>query len=188
MFVKSLKGYFLIAASSTVSDMFSSSVVYICEHNDKGAMGVIINRPSKLTLGEVLDDLDIAENELDATPVLLGGPVGMQRGFVLHSGDSAINEQWDSTLMVDGDIYLTGSKDILKALADSAGPERFLLTLGYSGWEASQLEQEIIDNQWLIAPADDSILFSTPIEKRFDAVLASLGIESVRLASVGGNA
>ena len=186
MQIKSLKGYFLIATPSLDSGIFKASVTYICEHNEEGAMGVIINRPSSLTIGEVLEEFDSIEDSFKSTPVMLGGPVGMQRGFVLHSGDESVD--WESTMPVDSDIHLTGSKDILRALASHSGPENFLLTLGYAGWEPGQLEQEITDNHWLAVHADSDILFDTPIEKRFDQALALLGISAASLSSFGGNA
>ena len=224
MQIKSLKNYFLIATPSLDGGMFKSSVTYICEHNEEGAMGIIINRPSKLTVGEVLEEYDKAEEAFKSAPVLLGGPVGMQRGFVLHNGvgasvsnklsdkaaqgvecadcvvdddlgvDGALTESvgapaaWESSMPVGSDIYLTGSKDILRALSKANGPENYLLTLGYAGWEGGQLEQEIIDNHWLAVPAKADVLFDTPIDERFDKALGLLGIDRMSLASMGGNA
>lgn len=150
-------------------------------------MGVIVNRPSNLTVSEVLEEFVDVEDPFKSTPVMLGGPVGMQRGFVLHGGVDGV-EDWESTMSIDSDIHLTGSKDILRALATHNGPEDFLLTLGYAGWEAGQLEQEIADNHWLVVPADADILFATPIEKRFDQALALLGISAASLSTMGGRA
>ncbi len=186
MRIQSLKGYFIIATPSLDAGIFKSSVTYICEHNEQGAMGIIVNRPSKLTVAEVLDDHDVGAGPFSSTPVLLGGPVGVQRGFVLHSGVGS--SSWESSMPVDSDIYLTGSKDILRALSVENGPENFLLTLGYAGWDSGQLEQELADNQWLAVPADADILFETPIDQRFDKALGLLGVDPASLSSMGGNA
>ena len=181
-----LKGHLLIATPSLDAGIFKSSVTYICEHNDSGAMGIIINRPSSLTFNEVLDEFDTPEASLlGASPILLGGPVGVQRGFVLHHGEG---EQWESSLAIDSEIFLTGSKDILRALAIEQGPSDFLLTLGYAGWGAGQLEQEIRDNCWLTTPATDDILFNVPYEQRFSYALKQMGISESVLASSGGQA
>lgn len=181
-----LRGHLLIATPSLDRGIFKSSVTYICEHNEDGAMGVIINRPSSLTFGEVLDEFQTAEaSELDSSPILLGGPVGMQRGFVLHQGR---NHEWESSMPINSEIYLTGSKDILRALAKQEGPEDYLLTLGYAGWSSGQLEQEIIENSWLTVPANSQILFDVPYEKRFAFALEMLGITEASLSSTGGRA
>lgn len=180
-----LKGHFLIATPSLNVGIFKSSVTYICEHNESGAMGVIINRPSSLTFGEVLDEFEGAGREaLDRTQVLLGGPVGMQRGFVLHAG---CEQEWESSLPIESEISLTGSKDILRALANEQGPENFLLTLGYAGWGAGQLEQELVENSWLAVPACEEILFDTPYENRFQKALDLLGVEEASLTPYGGS-
>jgi len=186
MQIESLKNYFLIATPSLDGGIFKSSVTYICEHNEAGAMGVIINCPSKLTAGEVLEGYERGTELFKSAPVLRGGPVGMRRGLVLHRGDA--DSAWESSMSVGGDIYLTGSKDILRALSEASGPDHFLLTLGYAGWESGQLESEIVDNHWLTVPADADVLFATPIENRFDKALALLGVDRASLASEGGNA
>lgn len=181
-----LKGHFLIATPVLEKGIFKSSVTYICEHNESGAMGVIINRPSSLTFSEILEEFD-TENSgvLGSSQVLLGGPVGMQRGFVLHQGGG---QEWESSLPINSEICLTGSKDILRALANDHGPEDFLLTLGYAGWGAGQLEQEIIENSWLTVPATEDILFNTPFELRFTKALALLGIDPASLSASVGSA
>lgn len=184
--IDNLKGQLLIATPSLARGIFKSSVTYICEHNDSGAMGVIINRPSSLTLEEVLEDFDEAtETTLGRTQVLLGGPVGVQRGFVLHQGQG---QSWESSLSIESEIFLTGSKDILRALAKEQGPEHFLLALGYAGWSGGQLEQELTENSWLTVPASHEILFETPYEKRFARALEMLGIDQSSLSPYGGEA
>ncbi len=181
-----LKGHLLIATPSLDRGIFKSSVTYICEHNSDGAMGVIINRPSSLTFSEILDEFQSAEESaLGSSPVLLGGPVGMQRGFVLHQGGE---REWESSMPIESEIYLTGSKDILRALARHEGPDDYLLTLGYAGWSGGQLEQELIDNSWLTVPANAQILFDVPYEKRFAFALEMLGISEASLSSAGGSA
>ncbi len=185
----SLKNQFLIATPNLDAGIFKSSVTYICEHNEEGAMGIIINRPSTMCVEDIL--ADIIEPEPLAvenkTPVMVGGPVALERGFVLHQSD-ADELQWGSSLQVASDIVLTGSRDILLAMCEGKGPENYLVVLGYAGWSAGQLEQELADNAWLTLPASSDILFSTPIHKRADAAIAALGIDIASLATTPGNA
>jgi putative transcriptional regulator len=165
---------------------FSQTVTYVCEHNEKGAMGIVINRPLDLTLGEVLSHMQItAGQKLDVKrPVLIGGPVQGEHGFVLHTPVG----QWSSSLEVSDGIAVTTSRDILLALADGKGPEHFLVALGYAGWDAGQLEKEMAENAWLSGPADSHVLFDVPLDKRWIAAAALLGIDLNLLSSDVGHA
>ena len=184
---QSLSNQLLIAMPQLSTGIFKSSVTYICEHNDEGAMGIIINRPSSLALADVLEDLGENAERLPSRPILVGGPVGMERGFVLH--DTAITgQQWRSTLQVTDDIALTGSRDILSALARGDGPENYLVALGYAGWDAGQLEDELSQNAWLTSPASADILFNTPFEQRAKVAARQLGIDLAALSAQSGNA
>ena len=181
-----LTNQFLIAMPSMVDPNFDRTVVYVCEHSDKGAMGVVINRPMELTLAHLFDKIDLRLEIApwrDA-PVLYGGPVQTERGFVLHAPAG----NYGSTLTVAEDIGLTTSKDVLEALAGGNGPERLLVTLGYSGWAAGQLEQELAHNGWLSVEADARVIFDTPLQARFDAALKLLGVDPLHLTSQSGHA
>lgn len=190
----SLKNQFLIATPNLDTGIFKSSVTYICEHNEDGAMGIIINRPSTMRIEDVLADvaeLDASELESEALqsngPVMVGGPIGLERGFVLHQ--SAHDDLlWSSSLRVASDIVLTGSRDILLAMCEGRGPKNYLLALGYAGWGAGQLEQELAENSWLTLPANSDIIFSTPIQERAQAAIDALGIDIAALATTSGNA
>lgn len=183
---ESLKDHFLIAMPSLTEGIFAHSVTYLCEHNEHGAMGIIINRPIGIALSEILEQLDIGEVRNHGTdPVMAGGPVQTDRGFVLHRTNE---KKWESTLSITDEISLTTSRDILDALAHNEGPDRALVALGYAGWGAGQLEQELAANAWLTISADSAILFNTPSEKRFDAAIAKLGIDIAQLAPGAGHA
>ena len=181
-----LTHHFLIAMPAMKDPYFAKSVAYVCEHNEDGALGVVINRPIDLTLGALFEQIEIplqhAEHALET--VLFGGPVQMDRGFVLHTPAG----QWASTLAVRDDIALTTSKDILEAVARGEGPQQLLVTLGYAGWGAGQLEEELAQNAWLSVPADAGVIFDTPLEMRQTAALARLGIELSNLAEEAGHA
>ncbi|MBT8150016.1 MAG: YqgE/AlgH family protein [Gammaproteobacteria bacterium] len=189
-----LRNQFLIATPSLDGGIFKSSVTYLCEHDKNGAMGIIVNRPSNLVVQDILADVcdEQPSEELatgNAAPVLVGGPVGLERGFVLHQlGTHEDPERWASSLRVSDDIVLTGSKDILLALSEGRGPEHYLVVLGYAGWGAGQLEEELASNAWLTSPANADILFSTPYHKRAAAAAKLLGIDLASLASHGGTA
>lgn len=184
----SLRNQLLIATPTLADGIFKSSVTYICEHNEDGAMGIIINRPSDLMIKDILEDINAIENsEFESRPVMLGGPVGLERGFILHqTGPDQI--EWLSSLQITDDVALTGSKDILVSLLEGQGPENFLLVLGYAGWSAGQLEQELVENAWLTSPATTEILFSTPYHLRAAAAAKLLGVDLSALATQGGNA
>lgn len=182
----SLRNQFLIAMPGMSDPRFAHSVTYICEHGADGAMGLIINQPMSLTLSDVYQQLELAEVDPSAqSQVLTGGPVSTERGFVLHS---AAERQWQSTVEIDPRICLTASSDILKSLAQGKGPEHFLVTLGYAGWESGQLEQEIADNAWLTVPADPQILFHTPAEQRWSAAARHLGVDLNLISNTAGHA
>ena len=184
--MNSLRNQFLIAMPSLCEGIFKTSVTYICEHNNDGAMGIIVNRPLDLSLSDIIDweELD-GDEAVGETPVFAGGPVGLERGFVLHQRGSA---DWQSTIQVTEEIAMTVSRDILAALARGEGPENFLIALGYAGWGAGQLEQELIDNVWLTAPATADILFKVDVHRKADAAAAQIGVDLNRVAAQHGNA
>lgn len=186
MQTQSLKNQLLIAMPGLADPNFFHSVTFICEHTDSGAMGIVINRPTDIRIGEVLEQMDIKPAHLEAMQgqVFLGGPVQEQRGFVLHSG----KQGWDSTLRIAEDLSVTTSRDILEAMARGEGPEQTLVALGYAGWGSGQLEQELLDNAWLTAPADQAILFDLPPEKRWQAAADLLGVDLATLSSDSGHA
>jgi len=189
-FIKSasLRNQFLIATPTLEDGIFKSSVTYICEHDEDGAMGIIINRPSDLKFNDLVKEFEAIEtSELNTQPVMVGGPVGLERGFVLHQ-TPANTIEWLSTLQISNDVALTGSKDILTALGEGQGPEKFLFVLGYAGWGAGQLEQELMENDWLTSPATPEILFSTPFHLRAEAAAKLLGVDLSALATQPGNA
>lgn len=184
----SLADHFLIAMPSMLDPIFGGTVVYLCEHNANGALGVIINKPTDMTVETLLNRIDltleIVPTPMDNKPVMFGGPVQSDRGFVLHApiGD------FSSTLPVTDQVALTTSKDILEAVAIGDGPQRLLISLGCSGWGAGQLEEEITRNGWLTVRADHRILFDLPLEQRFAAALKLLGIDPLMLSGEAGHA
>ncbi len=183
---ESLKNHFLIAMPSLSEGIFARSVTYLCEHNEHGAMGIVINRPIGIALGEILEQLDVdGARHHGEDPVMAGGPVQTDRGFVLHPTSE---RHWESTLPITDEISLTTSRDILQSLAYNEGPPTALVALGYAGWSAGQLEQELVANAWLTIPADRAIIFDIPAEQRFDAAVAKLGIDFAQLAPGAGHA
>jgi putative transcriptional regulator len=181
-----LKHQFLIAMPAMVDPNFSGSVVYICDHSERGALGLVINRPTELTLETLFDriDLKLEIAPWKDAPVFFGGPVQTERGFVLHGP----SKPYSSTLPITPDVSLTTSKDVLEAVASGSGPQKMLVTLGYSGWGAGQLEGEIAANAWLTAPANPQILFDLPAEQRYDAALRLLGVDPTQLSGQVGHA
>ena len=191
----SLANQFLIAMPGMVDDNFAGTVVYLCDHTDHGAMGLVINRPTDVNLADLFEKIDLKlEIQPKATePVYFGGPVQTDRGFVLHEqSDEEHTTHYSSSLRIPGGLAMTTSKDVLEAVAAGTGPERFLMTLGYAGWSAGQLEDEIARNGWLNiqAPTDEmaQIIFETPNEDKYDKVLALLGIDIGFLSSEAGHA
>ena len=181
-----LKNQLLIAMPSLEDPNFSRTVTYICEHGEEGAMGIVLNRPTELSLADVLRHMDIAGGVGDTgrQMVFLGGPVEEERGFVLHTH----TDPWDSTLAINEDISVTTSRDILEAMARGEGPAQTLVALGYAGWGAGQLERELQDNAWLSGPADRSILFELPPDQRWEAAARLLGVDVNLLSSEAGHA
>lgn len=182
--IHSLQGQFLIAMPAQTGGMFQDSLTYVCEHSDTGAMGIIVNRPLDLTLAEILDKLPDTVGSAGAVQVMAGGPVSTERGFVLHDG----GDRWQSTLMVSEEIALSISNDIIQDLLRDKGPQRFLIALGYAGWSAGQLDDEIAQNAWLTVPADSDILFDTPFSERVTLAASRNGIDLSKLALHSGHA
>lgn len=181
-----LTHHFLIAMPAMNDPHFSNSLTFICEHNDQGAIGVVVNRPIDMTLHALLQQIEItpASDACKLTPIHYGGPVQIDRGFVLHQPAG----EWQSTLKVSDQIGLTTSKDILQAVASGNGPPQILVTLGYAGWAPGQLEHELAQNAWLTVDADPSIFFQTPAEQRYQAGLKLLGIDLAMLSGDAGHA
>ena len=181
-----LGNHFAIAMPALDDPNFDHAVIYLCEHGPEGAMGLVVNRPSDLTLGDLFEHMAFtpARGAPTDQPVFLGGPVQRERGFVLHppGGD------WDASAQIAPDVAVTTSRDIIAALAENRGPERFLMALGYAGWGAGQLEEEMAGNAWLTAPADGTLLFETPIAERWQAAAARLGVDISRMSSESGHA
>jgi putative transcriptional regulator len=181
-----LTNQFLIAMPGMDDPNFSQTVTLVCEHSDRGALGIVINRPLEMDLGDVFAQLglDATLSRVTRQHVLHGGPVQTDRGFVLHSPGPG----FESTLPVSERIHLTTSRDILDALAGGHGPERAVVALGYAGWEAGQLEEEMARNAWLTVPADERLVFEVPAEDRWQAAGRLLGINLLHLSSAAGHA
>lgn len=181
-----LSNHFLIAMPSLEDPNFQRTVTFLCEHNADGALGIVINRPTDISLGELLDHLETPAQTpgIAQRTVYMGGPVQRERGFVLHPPD----KQWDSSLLISERVAVTTSRDILAAIAQGDGPEHFLVALGYAGWGAGQLEQEMAENAWLSGPADPDIIFRRSNEERWRAAAALLGVDINLLSSDTGHA
>lgn len=178
-----LAGHFLVATPYLGDPQFHGGVVYLCEHTDDGALGLLINRPLDVPLGEILEQLDMEGGELDS-PVYSGGPVEQERGFVLHTPE----HRWQGTEGVTEDVCLTTSRDILASIGADEGPEQFLVALGYAGWVSGQLEAELASNAWLVCPASNDLLFQHHWQERYAAVLARMGIDLNQLSDAIGHA
>ena len=190
-----LTHHFLIAMPGLEDESFSRSVVYLCEHSERGALGLIINKPSDITLKGLFDkvDLSLRREDLTREPVFQGGPVQTERGFVLHEPMLMDRSETDesayaSTMTIPGGLEMTTSKDVLEALSTGAGPRRVLITLGYSSWGEGQLESELAENAWLTVAADLSVIFDTPVPERYDRALALLGLKAWMLSPEAGHA
>jgi putative transcriptional regulator len=183
---RSLAGQLLVAMPGMTDPNFKQSVTYICEHTENGALGLLINQPMDMAISEVLEQLDMAPTNASTLeqPVLRGGPVQIERGFVLHEASS----EWDSTTEVGESIYVTTSSDILADVASGKGPDKLLIALGYSGWDAGQLEAEILQNAWLTVPASRDIIFNTPFAKRWQAAAGSIGVNLASISPHAGHA
>jgi putative transcriptional regulator len=177
---------FLIAMPSQDDENFGGSLVYIAEHNTRGALGLVINKPTDLSVKKLFSriELSLPDGELDEPQVYAGGPVQTDRGFVLHTPQG----QWGSSIQVSEDIALTSSKDVLEAVSNGDGPKQFLISLGYSGWSAGQLEDEIARNAWLTVPASASVIFATASEDRLASAFGLLGVNPLHLANAAGHA
>ncbi len=183
---ESLRNHFLLAMPSLTDAIFAHSITYLCEHSEQGAMGIVINHPLELCVEEILEHLNMsAAGRLRETPVMAGGPVHMDRGFVLHRHSA---HEWEATIEVTEEISLTTSRDILVSIADDEGPEDSLIALGYAGWGAGQLELELSENSWLTLPADSAIIFDTPYHLRISAAAALLGVDLNLISGEAGHA
>lgn len=181
-----LANQLLIALPALADPHFARSVAIICQHDADGAMGVVVNRASEYTLGEVFQQMgiDCEDTALRAQLVLAGGPVHPERGFVLHDGGG----NWDSSLQISSELSVTTSRDILEAMARREGPQHATVALGCAGWGAGQLEYELIENSWLTAPAAPDVLYSLPLEARWQAAAGLIGVDMTRIADYAGHA
>ncbi|HQS30758.1 YqgE/AlgH family protein [Polaromonas sp.] len=186
-----LTHHFLIAMPGLDDEAFAKSVIYMCEHTDRGALGLIINKPSDINLKGLFDKVELPLRREDLTDALVfqGGPVQTERGFVLHESIMPGKESvYASTMTIPGGLEMTTSKDVLEALSTGAGPRRVFVSLGYSAWGEGQLESEISDNSWLTVPADMDVIFDTPASERYDKALLLLGVQSWTLSPEAGHA
>jgi putative transcriptional regulator len=191
-----LTNHFLIAMPGMEDQTFAKSVVYLCEHSERGALGLVINKPSDINLKRLFEkvELPLKRGDLTEAPVFQGGPVQTERGFVLHeamlaTGDAPPEESiYASTMTIPGGLEMTTSKDVLEAISTGAGPRKVLVSLGYSAWGEGQLESEIAENSWLTVGADQAVIFDTPVEQRYDSALALLGLKAWMLSPEAGHA
>lgn len=181
-----LTHHFLIAMPNMADPNFARSLTYICEHSEQGALGVVVNRPIEMTLAGLFEQIEIPLHDRTRAqlPIYFGGPVQVDRGFVLHRPAGT----WQSTLSINRDIGLTTSKDILEAVGEGRGPEEILVSLGYAGWAPGQLEQELGQNAWLTVAAEVEVIFNLPPEQRFSAAMDLLGVDLTRLSDDVGHA
>ncbi len=184
MRLSELSGQLLLATPSLKDPHFTDGVVLLCHHDKDGSMGLLINQPQHITVGAVLDDMKLGKARGIEQPTFAGGPVEPFRGFVLHDGWYV----YDSTLCITPEIHLTTSRDVLEELARGDGPEHFMLMLGYVGWGAGQLEEEINRNDWLIAPSSSHIVFHTPVEQRWLTGAQAMGVDKAQLSDQVGHA
>ena len=187
-----LTNQFLIAMPGMGDGTFAGTVVYMCEHTDKGALGLVINKPIDITLKSLFEkvELSLDRDDLAELPVYFGGPVQTERGFVLHEplSDESGDSPYNSSLRIAGGLEMTTSKDVLEAISSGAGPKKVLVTLGYSGWGAGQLEEEMSRNGWINVDAEPGIIFDTPVSQRYGKALSLLGIDASMLSSDAGHA
>ncbi|MGJ7496803.1 YqgE/AlgH family protein [Variovorax sp. RT4R15] len=190
-----LTHHFLIAMPGLQDETFARSVVYLCEHSERGALGLVINKPSDINLKVLFEkvELHLSRPEFGEAPVFQGGPVQTERGFVLHepvvaNAPDSKELVYASTMTIPGGLEMTTSKDVLEALATGAGPRKVLVSLGYSAWEQGQLESELAENSWLTVGADPAVIFDTPVEQRYDRALMLLGLEAWKLSPHAGHA
>jgi putative transcriptional regulator len=188
-----LTNHFLIAMPGLEDALFGKSVVYVCEHSARGALGLVINKPSDINLPALFDKVDLALKRADLTnsPVFHGGPVQTERGFVLHEPIYVGEDHetlYASTMSIPGGLEMTTSKDVLEALASGNGPKKVLITLGYAAWGEGQLESELGENSWLTVDATRELIFDTPVEDRYEGALGLLGLQSWMISSQIGHA
>ena len=186
-----LTNQFLIAMPGMDDENFAGTVIYLCEHTERGALGLVINRPIDIKLKNLFEkvELSLEHPEFADQPVYFGGPVQTERGFVLHPKTDIVPNPYSSTMVIPGaPLEMTTSKDVLEAMASGAGPKKVLVTLGYSGWGAGQLEDEIGRNGWLTVNAEPGIIFDTPVEQRYERALSLLGIDPRMLSQEAGHA
>jgi putative transcriptional regulator len=189
-----LSHHFLVAMPMLNDPNFKQAVIYVCEHNTEGAMGIIINKPLQINLGNVLRHLNIEVTNLaaDTHSVFMGGPIGQEHGFIIHNEAEYLSESAKLEIQTSHEetpeLVISSSKDTLQAIAHGKGPAQFIVALGYTGWEAGQLEQEISDNTWLVAPYGENLLFTAPIELRWQLAAASLGINIHQITTHIGHA
>ena len=191
-----LTNHFLIAMPGLEDALFSKSVVYVCEHNSKGALGLVINKPADMDLKALFEkiDLPMQRSDLQGNRVFQGGPVQTERGFVLHEAtdvsgaDDTKASLYASTMTIPGGLEMTTSKDVLEAIASGSGPRKVLVSLGYSAWAGGQLETELGENSWITVDADQAIIFDTPVEQRYDKALALLGLQAWMISTQAGHA
>ena len=185
-----LTNQFLIAMPGMADGAFAGAVVYLCEHTEKGALGLVINKPIDIKLKNLFEkvELTLDRDDLAEEPVYFGGPVQTERGFVLHERLGDDGGHYNSSLKIPGGLEMTTSKDVLEALASGAGPKKLLVTLGYSGWSAGQLEDEMGRNGWLNVSAAPEVIFDTPVERRYERALSLLGIDLGMLSQDAGHA
>jgi putative transcriptional regulator len=187
-----LTNHFLIAMPGLSDALFGRSVVFMCEHSERGALGLVINKPSDILLPRLFEkvDLPMGRDDLALLPVFQGGPVQTERGFVLHEaieggeGESV----YASTLSIPGGLEMTTSKDVLEAMSSGAGPRKVFVTLGYASWGKGQLESEITENSWLTVEADPSLIFDAPVDQRYELAMALLGLQPWMLSPDAGHA
>lgn len=190
-----LTNHFLIAMPGLQDEVFRRSVVFLCEHSERGALGLIINKPCDIDMKSLFDkvDLPLLRQDLTHAPVFLGGPVQTERGFVLHEATFATADQpadavYASTLVIPGGLEMTTSKDVLEALSTGSGPRKVLVSLGYASWGEGQLESELAENSWLTVAADPQLIFDTPVAQRYDKALQLLGLQAWMLSTDAGHA
>ena len=181
-----LRNHFLIAMPNLDDPNFNESVTYVCQHDDNGAVGIVVNRPGHFTFADVFSRLEIrfVDSKHAQAPVLTGGPVEPERGFVLHDAET----EFESTIAVGSGVSLTASRDVLEAIAEGSGPQHALLALGYAGWGAGQLEAELAANSWLSVEASSEVLFETPFEERWTSAANLIGIDIRGISTYSGHA
>ncbi|TNE76944.1 MAG: YqgE/AlgH family protein [Gammaproteobacteria bacterium] len=183
---ESLANHFLVAMPGLHDPNFSHSIIYICDHSSEGAMGLVINNPLEIPLSQIFEQFEIDYSpRMGDEPLMSGGPVQIDRGFVLHRSGQ---RSWEATLPISSDISLTSSRDIISSIAEEQGPSDMLVTLGYAGWGPGQLEEELANNAWLTVPGDADIIFKVPCEQRANAAAAKIGIDLNLLSSNAGHA